>query len=187
MDTNRCVLQGRLTCDPVLRMTQTGKAVASFRIAVGLTRDRTLFISAQAWGKTAELIRQYLHKGSPAIFDGRLEPDEYTGRDGQPRCETILVAEGFSFCGPPPAQQPQPQAQGPYQQYPRQGTGQYPQPPMAGQYPQPPQAGQYPQPPPAPRGYVPLHPVDDADVPAPATPPATPPAASAANVDDTPF
>ena len=110
MDTNRCVLQGRLTCDPVLRMTQTGRAVASFRIAVGLTRDRTLFISAQAWGKTAELIRQYLHKGSPAIFDGRLEPDEYTGRDGQPRCETILVAEGFSFCGPPPQAQPrQPQ------------------------------------------------------------------------------
>ena len=35
-----------------------------------------LFISAQAWGKTAELIRQYLHKGSPAIFDGRLEPDK---------------------------------------------------------------------------------------------------------------
>ena len=27
MDTNRCVLQGRLTCDPVLRMTQTGRAV----------------------------------------------------------------------------------------------------------------------------------------------------------------
>lgn len=185
MDTNRCVLQGRLTCDPVLRMTQTGKAVASFRIAVGLTRDRTLFISAQAWGKTAELIRQYLRKGSPAIFDGRLEPDEYTGRDGQPRCETILVAEGFSFCGPPP-QQPRPPQPGP----PPQGYGQ----PQG--YPPPAQGGGQ---------YVPRHPVDDRDVPGmgavpPPPPPAavpvddtdvpapaTPPAASAANVDDTPF
>ena len=180
MDTNRCVLQGRLTCDPVLRMTQTGRAVASFRIAVGLTRDRTLFISAQAWGKTAELIRQYLHKGSPAIFDGRLEPDEYTGRDGQPRCETILVAEGFSFCGPPPQAQPrQPQVYPP-----QQGHGQ----PRG----YPPQQGHgQPQvyPPPPGGEYVPRHPVDDRDVPrmGAAPPPPPPPPPASVTVDDTPF
>ena len=36
----------------------------------------------------------------------KLKVRSYTGRDGQPRCETILVAEGFSFCGPPPQAQP---------------------------------------------------------------------------------
>ena len=66
---NRVILVGRLTRDPELRKTQSGASVVSYTIAVN-RRVQTPgqpdadFINCVAWNKTADLMAQYLHKGS---------------------------------------------------------------------------------------------------------------------------
>ena len=66
---NKCILIGRLVADPELRYTQTGKAVATYRLAV----DRQYkqegqpgadFLNCIAWGKGGEFAGNYLHKGT---------------------------------------------------------------------------------------------------------------------------
>ena len=74
---NSCDFQGRLAADPELRTTQTGKQVASFRMAVD--RDMvdtnghrpTDWLTFTAWGKTAEFVNRYFHKGSAAVVHSR--------------------------------------------------------------------------------------------------------------------
>lgn len=66
---NRVVLVGRLTRDPELRKTQSGTSVCSFTMAVGRRvstqgQPDADFINCVAWNKTADLMTQYLHKGS---------------------------------------------------------------------------------------------------------------------------
>ena len=63
-DINNCTFTGRLGSDVELKQTQTGKSVARFRLAVnGYGRDETSWLDFEAWGKTAETIAQYRHKG----------------------------------------------------------------------------------------------------------------------------
>lgn len=70
---NSCDFQGRFAADPELRTTQTGKQVASFRMAVD--RDMvdanghrpTDWLTFTAWGKTAEFVSKYFRKGSAAV------------------------------------------------------------------------------------------------------------------------
>ena len=63
-DINTCTFTGRLAADPDVRQTRDGKTVARFRVAVaGYKRDDASFLDFEAWGKTAELLSQYRHKG----------------------------------------------------------------------------------------------------------------------------
>lgn len=95
---NRVVLIGRLTRDPELKTTTTGKQVTSFGIAVdkrmkpadGPTAD---FFNVSAWGKTAEFVAVYLTKGRLVAVDGRIETRKYTDRDGNAREAFEIVAE----------------------------------------------------------------------------------------------
>ena len=109
---NSCDFQGRLAADPELRTTQTGKQVASFRMAVD--RDMvdanghrpTDWLTFTAWGKTAEFVSRYFRKGSAAVVHSRCQ----TRQDNQQG----TVDDGGT--NPPPAtyrnQQPQPQQMG---------------------------------------------------------------------------
>lgn len=64
MDINNCTFTGRLGSDVELKQTQTGKSVARFRLAVnGYKQDDTSWLDFEAWGKTAETIAKYRHKG----------------------------------------------------------------------------------------------------------------------------
>ncbi len=96
---NRVVLVGRLTRDPEMRTTTTGKSVASFSIAVdkrfkgaedGQTAD---FFRCSCWEKTAEFVANYLTKGRLVAVDGRLQSRKYTDRDGNAREIIEVVAE----------------------------------------------------------------------------------------------
>lgn len=95
---NRVVLIGRLTRDPELKTTTTGKQVASFGIAVdkrmkpadGPTAD---FFNVSAWAKAAEFVANYLTKGRLVAVDGRIETRKYTDRDGNSREAFEIVAE----------------------------------------------------------------------------------------------
>lgn len=89
---------GRLTRDPELRETTSGKHVTSFGIAVnrifksqdGVDVD---FFNVTAWGKTAEFCANYLSKGRLVAVDGRLQSRKYQAQDGQNRESIEIIAE----------------------------------------------------------------------------------------------
>lgn len=101
MALNYCALQGRLTKDPELRRTSTGKAVVSFDIAVDKPGKDSgaSFIPCVAWEKTGEFIGKYFTKGSAIVLEGRVESRQYKTKDGQNRTVIELVASQAHFCG----------------------------------------------------------------------------------------
>lgn len=100
---NKVILIGRLAADPDIRHTQSGKCVASYRLAV----DRTFksdgqpdadFISCVAWGKSGEFCQKYLHKGMKIAVDGRIQTRTYDDKDGKKVYVTEVIVEHHEFC-----------------------------------------------------------------------------------------
>ena len=101
---NKIFLQGRLVADPELRHTQSGVAVASFRLAVDRDfKDRETgerkadFFNVVAWRQTGEFVSRFLAKGRLALVEGTLQNREYTDRDGNRRTATEVVASNVYF------------------------------------------------------------------------------------------
>lgn len=93
---NQVFLIGRLTRDVELRSTPTGKNVASFTLAVDRQGEGADFIDCTAWDKTAELVSQYLVKGSKVHVQGRLNHRTWE-QDGQKRSKVEVVAYDVTF------------------------------------------------------------------------------------------
>lgn len=99
MSINRVILIGRLTRDPELRTTTTGKQVSDFSIAVDKRIKPTDgsptadFFRVSAWGQTAEFVGNYLTKGRLVAVDGRLQSRKYTDKDGNNREVVEVVAD----------------------------------------------------------------------------------------------
>lgn len=98
---NRIQLMGRLTRDPEVRYTQTGKAVASFSVAVNRFtakgQDPVVdFIDVVAWGVLAESCGNTLQKGQLVMVDGRLQIRSYEAQDGQKRRVAEVVASSVA-------------------------------------------------------------------------------------------
>ena len=110
---NRIVLIGRLTKEPELRHTQSGKAVCVFTLAVDRPyvgadgNKETDFINIVVWNKLGENCAQYLGKGKLAAVDGRLQIRSYDGQDGQRRYVTEVIADNVRFLSPKGGQQSQ--------------------------------------------------------------------------------
>jgi len=112
---NRIVLVGRLTKDPELRYTPSGKAVASFRLAVNRGRnDEADFLDVVVWERQAETVSQYCSKGKLVLVEGRLQKRQYDAQDGTRRTVYEVVASLVRFMpdgqrggeqGPAPARQ----------------------------------------------------------------------------------
>lgn len=103
---NRAILQGRLVADPELRHTQSGVAVATFRIACDRdfkSKDPNAqnadFITIVAWRQTAEFVCRYFTKGSMILVDGRIQVRDYTDNSGNRRYVTEIVADNVHFAG----------------------------------------------------------------------------------------
>ena len=98
---NYSVVMGRLTADPEIRRTNSGKAVCSFTVAVDKPGKDSgaSFIPCVAWEKTAEFIEKYFSKGSLLALEGRVESRQYETKDGQKRTVVELVASQAHFCG----------------------------------------------------------------------------------------
>lgn len=78
---------GRLTKDPELRNTDSGKSVATVSVACN-RRDRDadpVYVELVLWDRQAELAAQHLVKGQQVAFAGRFDPQPWTGRDGVER------------------------------------------------------------------------------------------------------
>lgn len=99
---NRIILIGRLTADPQLRYTQSGTAVANFRIAVDRARPNQQgereadFIDIVAWQRLAETCANNLNKGRLVAVEGRLQIRDYE-YEGQKRRTAEVVAENVRF------------------------------------------------------------------------------------------
>jgi len=97
---NLVILTGRLTQDPELRFTPSGKAVAKMRVASsrsyrdtsGNWQEDTLFIDVTAWGDLAERMSKRLTKGSPLMIQGRLRSRSWETETGQKRTAYEIVA-----------------------------------------------------------------------------------------------
>ncbi len=98
---NNAIIMGRLTANPELRTTNTGKSVTSFTVAVDRNYDReqTDFINIVAWNKTAEFIERYFRKGSMIAIQGSIQTRNYEDKNGNKRTAVEVVADNVSFCG----------------------------------------------------------------------------------------
>lgn len=98
---NKVILVGRLTKDPEVRYTQTGKVVATFTLAVdrftGQGQKEADFIPVVVWGKVAEVCGNNLTKGQKVLVDGRLQVRSYEDKQGQRRWVTEVVAQTVEF------------------------------------------------------------------------------------------
>ena len=102
---NRVVLVGNLTRDVDLRNTPSGTAVTDVGLAVNdrVKRnnewvDETTFVDVTLWGRQAEIAAEYLSKGSPVLFEGRLKLDSWE-QEGQKRSKLRVVAEKMQMFG----------------------------------------------------------------------------------------
>lgn len=100
---NVTILMGRLTKDPEIRRTDSGKSVAGFTVAVD--RDytpkgqekETDFLDCVAWEGTADFLGKYFHKGSMVALQGRLQKRSWTDKEGNKRWTTEVVASQVWF------------------------------------------------------------------------------------------
>lgn len=100
---NKAIISGRLTRDPDVRYTTTGKVVCQFTLAVDRPftnqdgQKEADFINIVVWGKIAELCGNSLAKGHRALVEGRLQLRSYDGKDGGKRYVTEVVANSVEF------------------------------------------------------------------------------------------
>ena len=100
---NKVIESGRLGKDPDVRYSQGGMAVANFSIAVNRKFKRdgepdADFFNCVSFGKTAEFIEKYFHKGSPILIVGHLQNEEYE-KDGQKVRITKIYVDEVDFMG----------------------------------------------------------------------------------------
>lgn len=96
-----CVI-GRLTKDPELRYTPSGKAVVNITVAADVgfgEKKHTEFTDWQAWEKLAETLNKFLCKGSQIYFEGNPKTDKYQDKEGNTRYKTRYNVKEFAFLG----------------------------------------------------------------------------------------
>ncbi len=122
---NKIVLGGRLTADPELKTTNSGKSVTTVTVAYNRPRKsgeetKSDFFTVTAWNKTAEFITQFFRKSNSICVGGSLQNRSWTDQNGQKRYTTEIVADEAYFVdskselsaqpspAPQPAEQPAP-------------------------------------------------------------------------------
>jgi single-strand DNA-binding protein len=103
---NKVILAGNLTRDPELRYTPKGTAVVKFGLAInrtwknesGESKEEVTFVDVDAWGRSAEVIAQYMRKGRPILIEGRLRLDSWEDKNTHQKVSKLKVTlETFSF------------------------------------------------------------------------------------------
>lgn len=100
---NKALLIGRLTRDPELRSTSTGRNVCQFSIAVNRNftnangEREADFINCVVWDKQAENLVKYQKKGNQIAVDGRIQTRNYEDKDGKRVYVTEILANNISF------------------------------------------------------------------------------------------
>ena len=103
MNLNKAMIIGNLTRDPEIRTTPSGQSVTSFTVATnfvwtdqsGQKQEKVEYHNVVAWRRLAEIIGQYLRRGSKVYIDGRLQTRDWIGQDGVKRYRTEIIAENM--------------------------------------------------------------------------------------------
>lgn len=105
---NKCMLVGNLGNDPEIRATQAGSKVANITIATsdswtdkqtGKKQDRTEWHKVVFFNRLAEIVEQYLTKGSQVYVEGQLRTRKWQDNNGQDRYTTEIVASELQMLG----------------------------------------------------------------------------------------
>lgn len=107
---NQCNFIGNLGKDPEIRYMPNGDPVANFSIGCnenwkdknGDKQERTEWVRVSAFGKLAEIIGEYLKKGSQVFISGRMQTRKYHDKDGNDRYTTEIVANEMKMLGGKP-------------------------------------------------------------------------------------
>lgn len=107
---NKVILLGRLGKDPELRYTPSGAAVANFNMATDMSwkdqegnqKQVTEWHRVVAWTKLAEIVGNYLKKGSLVYVEGRLQTRSWNDKNNVTRYTTEVIADNLTMVGPKP-------------------------------------------------------------------------------------
>lgn len=94
---NNVVLIGRLTRDPETRITQSGKTVTNYTLAVDRYGEGADFIRCVAFGKAGEFAEKYLAKGKKIAVRGSIHTDSYTNNSGEKRNTFEVYVDNQEF------------------------------------------------------------------------------------------
>lgn len=97
---NLCIMHGRMIKDAELRQVND-KSLCNFTLAVDREKKGSGcdWVRCVAWGKTAEVICKYLHKGSEMLVQGKWHTDSFKDKNGNTQYTTTLSVEKLDFCG----------------------------------------------------------------------------------------
>lgn len=105
---NKVILVGNLGADPEMRSLPSGDAIANVRLATtdrykdkasGEMKEATEWHRVTFFGRLAEIVGEYLKKGSSVYIEGRLRTRKWQGQDGQDRYSTEIVADQMQMLG----------------------------------------------------------------------------------------
>ncbi|RKU11266.1 single-stranded DNA-binding protein [Candidatus Poribacteria bacterium] len=105
---NKVILMGNLTRDPEMKYLPNGTAIANFGIAIneqytdrqtGEQKANVCFVDVEAWDRQAEIVNEYLSKGSPVFIDGALKFESWETEDGTKRSKLKVRLFRFQFVG----------------------------------------------------------------------------------------
>ncbi len=101
---NKVILMGRLTRDPEVRYSQGASQTVVGRFSVAVDRrfkrdgePDADFFNCTCFGKQAEFVEKYLHKGTKVVLSGRVQNDNYTNKDGQMVYSVRIMVEEIEF------------------------------------------------------------------------------------------
>ena len=103
---NKCMIIGRLGQDPTISYTPSGVAVANFTVATseewkdkdtGEKQERTEWHRIVIWRRLAEVVGEYLSKGSQVYIEGKLQTREWEDKDGNRRFTTEIVGQNMQM------------------------------------------------------------------------------------------
>ena len=99
---NKAIIVGNLGNEPDMRYTASGGAIANITVATsetwkdkqsGESKEKTEWHKVTFFGKLAEIVGQYLHKGSKVYIEGRLETNKWQDKEGNDRYTTSIIAK----------------------------------------------------------------------------------------------
>jgi single-strand DNA-binding protein len=105
MYINKAIIYGNLTRDPELKSLPSGIQVCEFSIATnrvwkdknGAKQESTDYHNVVVFGRQADLVKQYIHKGNGLFVEGRIQTRSWDAQDGTKRYRTEIVADRIQF------------------------------------------------------------------------------------------
>lgn len=108
---NQVILLGHIGKDPEIKQTQDGLYIASFSLATSQKVKEQVYTqwhNCVSFGKLAEIIKQYVHKGDKILVQGSIKYEEYE-KDGQKRYITKIIVSDMTLLGSPDKKEPKQQ------------------------------------------------------------------------------